>query len=185
MIPGHPEKIEFEYRRHGTLSLIPSFEVATGKIVSHHIGETRKEEDFAKHIASTIGNRREDRWIFISDQLNTHMSETLVRMVAELTGYKGELGEKDKSGVLKNLKTRREFLSDPEHRVRFVYTPKHCSWLNQVEIWFGILVRKVLKRGSFASAEILRDKIEKFIGYFNRTMAKPYKWTYKGLPLTA
>jgi transposase len=106
-------------------------------------------------------------------------------MVAELTDYKGDLGEKDKSGILKNLKTRREFLSDPEHSIRFVYTPKHCSWLNQVEIWFGILVRKVLKRGSFASAEILRDKIEKFIGYFNRTMAKPYRWTYKGLPLTA
>ena len=185
MISGHPEKIEFEYKRHGTLSLIPSFEVATGKIVQHHIGETRDEQDFAGHIAATIGDRRKDRWIFISDQLNTHMSETLVRMVAEWTGHKGDLGEKDKSGVLKNLKTRKEFLSDPEHSVRFVYTPKHCSWLNQVEIWFGVLARKVLKRGNFTSAKDLEEKLGMFIDYFNRTMAKPYKWTYKGLPLTA
>ena len=179
MISGHPEKSEFEYKRHGTLSLIPSFEVATGKIVQHHIGETRNEQDFAGHIAATIGDRREDRWIFISDQLNTHMSETLVRMVAELTGHKGDLGEKDKSGVLKNLKTRKEFLSDPEHSVRFVYTPKHCSWLNQVEIWFGVLARKVLKRGDFTSAKDLGEKMGMFIGYFNRTMAKPYKMMNK------
>lgn len=185
MISGHPEKIEFEYTRHGTLSLIPSFEVATGKIVRHHIGETRNEQDFAEHIASTIGDRQKDQWIFISDQLNTHMSETLVRMVAELTGHTSDLGEKDKSGILRNLKTRKEFLSDPEHSVRFVYTPKHCSWLNQVEIWFGVLARKVLKRGNFISAKDLGEKMEMFISYFNRTMAKPYRWTYKGLPLTA
>ena len=185
MMPGHPDRIEFEYTRHGTLSLIPSFEVATGKIVQHHIGETRNEQDFAEHIASTIGDRRKDQWIFISDQLNTHMSETLVRMVAELTGHQGDLGEKDKSGILKNLKTRKEFLVDPGHSVRFVYTPRHCSWLNQVEIWFGVLARKVIKRGNFISAKDLGEKMEMFTSYFNRTMAKPYRWTYKGLPLTA
>lgn len=184
MRPGQPEKIEFEYKRHGTLCLMPSFEVDTGKITAYYIGDTRNEEDFAGHIAATIAADPNAQWIFVSDQLNTHMSETLVRLVAALIGYKGDLGEKDKSGILKKMKTRKEFLSNPEHRVRFVYTPKHCSWLNQVEIWFGILVRKVIKRGNFPSADDLRDKIKKFIEYFNRTMAKPYKWTYKGLPLT-
>ncbi len=182
--PGLPEKIEFEYTRHGTLCLIPSFDVATGKIISYHLGETRKEEDFAGHIEATVEFAPKDEWVFISDQLNTHKSETLVRLVAGLIDYKGELGVKEKSGILQNTKTRQEFLSDSSHRIRFAYTPKHCSWLNQVEIWFGILARKVIKRGNFASKDDLRRKIVDFIDYFNRTMAKPYKWTCKGIPLT-
>jgi len=185
MIAGKPEKIEFEYKRHGTLCLIPSFEVATGEIMEYYIGDTRNEADFANHIASTVAHDPEAQWIFVSDQLNTHMSESLVRMVARSCGYEGDLGQKNKTGILKNIDSRREFLSSPEHRIRFVYTPKHCSWVNQVEIWFGILVRKVLKRGNFSSKIDLKKKIEAFISYFNRTMAKPYKWTCKGVPITA
>ncbi len=184
MRPGQVEKIEFEYTRHGTLCLIPSFDVATGKIIAHYLGETRTEEDFAGHIEATVRIAPEDKWIFISDQLNTHKSETLVRLVACLIGFEGELGIKGKSGILKDTKTRQKFLSDSNHRIRFAYTPKHCSWLNQVEIWFGILARKVIKRGNFASKDDLRQKIVDFIDYFNRTMAKPYKWTCKGIPLT-
>jgi len=71
------------------------------------------------------------------------------------------------------------------HRIRFVYTPKHTSWLNQIEIWFSILVRRVLKRGNFTSTDHLRDRILAFINYFNQTLAKPFKWTYAGRPLTA
>jgi len=185
MLPGLPEKIEFEYTRHGTLCLIPSFDVATGKISTYQLGETRNEEDFAKHIETTIETAPKDEWIFISDQLNTHKSETLVRLVARLIDFKEPLGTKGKSGILEDTKTRQKFLSDSSHRIRFVYTPKHCSWLNQVEIWFGILAKKVLKRGNFASKDDLRRKIADFIDYFNRTMAKPYKWTCKGIPLTA
>lgn len=184
MLPGHPEKIEFEYTRHGTLSLIPSFDVATGKITQYRIGPTRDEDDFAGHIAATIATDSKAKWIFVLDQLNTHMSESLVRMAAELSGYDGDLGEKGRHGILKDIKSRREFLENPGHRVRFVYTPKHCSWLNQVEIWFGVLSRKILKRGNFTSMKNLERKIRGFIDYFNRTMAKAYKWTYKGLPLT-
>jgi putative transposase len=74
---------------------------------------------------------------------------------------------------------------DHSHRVRFVYTPKHCSWLNQIEIWFGILARKALRRASFASLEQLRERILRFVDYFNRTMAHAFDWTYRGKVLRA
>jgi len=83
------------------------------------------------------------------------------------------------------MKTRAEFLSAPGHRIRFLYTPKHTSWLNQIELWFSILVRRLLKRGNFTSIEDLRERLVAFINYFNRTMAKPFKWTYTGRPLKA
>jgi hypothetical protein len=185
MKAGKPERIEFEYERHGTLCLIPSFEIATGKILEFRLGDTRNEQDFAAHIARTIAHDPQARWIIFADQLNTHMSESLVRLIAEQIGFDGDLGEKGKSGILQSKKSRKEFLRNPDHRIRFVYTPKHCSWLNQVEIWFGILVRKVIKRGNFPSKDDLRNKVTDFIDYFNRTMAKPYKWVFDGFPLTA
>ena len=185
MVSGHPTKLEAEYIRHGTLCLIPSFDVVTGRIIEYRIGETRDEEDLAQHIEKTLAGEPDAKWVFVLDQLNTHLSETLVRLVAARIGYKGDLGLKGRRGVLRSVATRREFLEDVEHRIRFVYTPKHCSWLNQVEIWFSILVRKLLTRGSFTSKEDLRRRLEKFIEYFNRTMAKAYKWTYQGKPLRA
>lgn len=76
-------------------------------------------------------------------------------------------------------------MSAPSHRIVFHYTPKHSSWLNQIEIWLSILVRKLLKRGSFTSVDDLKAKVVAFIEYYNRTMAKPFKWTYQGKPLVA
>lgn len=183
--PGLVERREFEYIRHGTRCLMANLEVATGRIVAPSIGPRRTEDDFAGHIAQSVDTDPSAHWIFIVDGLNTHMSETLVRLVAARCQLNEDLGEKGKSGILKSMQTRRRFLEDTGHRIRFVYTPRHCSWLNQVEIWFSILVRRLLKRGSFASAEEMEARVLAFISYFNRVLAKPFKWSYTGRPLAA
>ena len=179
---GQVERREFEYVRHGTLSLIANFDVVSGQVVRPSLGPTRTEADFAAHIGRTIDLDREGVWLFLTDQLNTHQSETLVRLVAERCGLTDELGEKGKNGVLRSMATRAAFLSDPTHRIQFVYLPKHTSWLNQVELWFSILVRRVLKRSHFPSLAALEARILEFITYFNKT-AKPFQWTYTGRPL--
>lgn len=190
MKPGRVERIEFEYLRHGTLTLIANWEIALGKLIAPSLGPTRTvseagarlraTEDFAAHIAQTIATDPEAGWIFIVDQLNIHKSESLVRLIAQYCGIHTNLGIKGKSGILATMQTRAAFLSEPTHRIRFVYIPKHTSWLNQVECWLSILVRRLLKRASFTSVEDLRERILAFIDYFNRTMAQPFEWKYKG-----
>lgn len=182
--PGHIEKREFEYIRHGTQVLTANFEVATGQVICPTIEDTRIEEEFVAHINRTVVDMHKGRtWIFVVDQLNTHKSEGLVRLVAEACGVEEDLGVKGKSGILKSMETRKAFLEDNSHRVRFVYLPKHTSWMNQVEIWFSILSKRLLKRGSFKSTAELRERILRFIKYFNETLAKPFRWTYSGKPL--
>lgn len=183
MKPGCVERQEFEYTRHGTCCLIANFHVATGKVLDSTLGKTRTEEDFADHIEQTIKPDEKARWLFIVDQLNTHRSERLVRLVAARENPEIDLGVKGKEGILHTMKTRMAFLTDPSHRIRFIYTPRHASWLNQVELWFSILVRRLLKRASCTSVDELKQHIRAFIDYFNQTMAKPFKWTYMGKPL--
>lgn len=184
MRPGSPEKREYEYIRHGTQTLIASFDVATGELFGT-VGDSRTEVDFIQHIEQLIDTHPDDEWVFVLDQLNTHKSASLVEMVNERCGLQLELGVKGSKGILHSMKTRAAFLQDKSHRIRVIYTPKHCSWLNQVEVWFSILSRSVLKRGEFTSKEVLRQRLFDFIDYFNKTLAKPFKWTYKGRPLCA
>ncbi|MCL1917651.1 MAG: transposase, partial [Peptococcaceae bacterium] len=152
------------------------------EIVAPMVQPTRTEEDFAQHINNVIKLNIEDGHIFICDNLNTHKSEALVRLVAKIEGIAtSELGKKDRKGILKSMATREQFLSDPTHKVRFVYTPKHCSWLNQIECWFGIITRRLLnRRASFSSVADLEQKIRAFIDYYNQYLMKPFQWNYKG-----
>jgi DDE superfamily endonuclease len=179
--PGMVERLEQNYQRHGTQCLIANFNVATGKVVQPSVLDTRTENDFLEHIKQTVASDASvKRWHFVLDQLNTHQSESLVCFVAERDGLDLDLGVKGKSGILGSKVSRAAFLSDSTHSVVFHYTPLHSSWMNQVEVWFSIFVRKFWKRSSFKSTQELKAGILGFITYFNETMGKAFEWKFKG-----
>lgn len=185
MKKGQVERQDSEYERHGTQCIIANLEVATGKIIHPTVGDTRTEQDFLAHIRKTVESDPEGEWIFIADQLNTHKSESLVQFIAERCSITDELGVKGKEGILKSMASRMDFLTKSAHKIRFVYTPKHASWLNQIECWFSIISRQLLKRLSVVSKEMLHDLILNYIEYYNRVAAKPFKWLYTRKKLCA
>ena len=183
--PGKVERREFEYVRHGTQALIAAFDVVSGKVTGT-VADTRTETDFVAFLDELLTSAPPSMgWRIVCDNLNTHISEGVVRLVARQCGIDEEtLGRKGRYGVLATSASRQAFLRDQGHRITFHFTPKHASWLNQIELWFSILVRKLLRRASFSSKADLKHRIERFIAYFNQTMAKPFKWTWTGKPLT-
>jgi transposase len=175
--PGKPEKREFEYLRHGTRALLTSFVVPTGKVV-WDLGETRTSLDWVahlRHVRQTYPDMQGYDWVV--DNLNTHWSLEVCRLVAE--GCKVPLVEKDLHCGMQ----RRAFLSDPSHKVVFHFTPKHGSWLNQVELFFSVLARQLLRRGDFTSVEQFSERLQHWLERYNEQKAHPYRWTYTGEPL--
>lgn len=184
-LPEQLGRHECQYTRHGTLSLTGSWDVVFGQMIHTTIDETRKAEDFAMHIRQTIATDPAANWIIVADNLNTHYGEPIVRTIAELLQIdQADLGDKKRRrGILGCIESRREFLTDQAHRIRFAYTPKHSSWLNQIETVFGIINRRVIRPGSFTSRNDLHDKLIEFIDYYNLAFAAPFNWTYTGRPI--
>ena len=175
--PGRRERREHEYIRHGTQVLINSLAVATGQL-AWTIGATRKATDFVAHLKEAYhrlpGMQRYD-WVM--DNLNTHWSLDVCRLVARWCKLPFE------PHALKTGPQRRAFLNDPSHRHVFHCTPKHGSWLNQAELFFSVLHRRFLARGSFSSAKDFVRHLERFLKDDNARHAHPYRWTYTGEPL--
>ena len=181
---GGQTRREFEYTRHGTTTLIAALNVGTGQLHNHLLNPTRTEADYAQFIAQTgqqiLDTTPKARIIFLADQLNTHVSESLVIWAAKVNKIDDDLGVKGKTGILKSQATRRAFLEQEDHQVRFVFTPKHCSWLNPIENWFAKLQRHVVTNGNFSSIQDLNHKIEKYILFYNKTLIRPLKWKFNG-----
>mgnify|MGYP000122273667 CR=1 FL=1 len=175
--PGKPEKREHEYIRHGCRALIASFIVPTGEVV-WDLGITRTSVDFAAHlahVADQFADQKKFHWVL--DNLNTHWSLDVCKLMAELSGL--PFHKKD----LRTGTQRRAFLTNPEHKHVFHFTPKHGSWLNQVELWFSTLERRFLKRGDFTSAAEFTERLTAYLNDYNEHRAHPYRWTYTGEPL--
>jgi len=178
-LPGRPALREFEYIRHGTRCLIASWAVPTGQVIGD-VTARRTRRDFCRHIRHVAQQLPEfQRYHWVMDNLNTHWSLNLCRTIAQLSGVRFDPKR------LKTGKDRRAFLTDPEHKHVVHYTPKHGSWLNQIEIWFGVLQRRLLRRGEFKSKKNLTEQLLTYLEYHNAHCAKPYNWTYTGKPLVA
>ena len=155
--PGRAGRFEFEYTRHGTVCLFGCFNVATGKILAR-CTRHRKRPDFLAFMDAVASAYRQRRVHVVLDNLNTHRD---TGRGAYMTDWNRRHGG----------------------RFRLYYTPTHGSWLNQIELWFSVLARRILRYGDFASVADLVAAIEGFARHWNAAEAHPFRWTYEGLPL--
>jgi len=175
--PGRPEKRERDYVRHGTRTLIASFAVPTGEVV-WDVGPRRTNDDFAAHLRHTLRHFLDWQQVtWVVDNLNIHWSLQACEILAAVNG------RSFRPRALRAGAQRRAFLADPDYPYRFVYLPKHGSWLNQVELFFSVVARRFLKRGDFASAAVFEARLAAFLEDYNTRQAHPYRWTYTGEPL--
>jgi hypothetical protein len=159
--------------------------MGTGQVLAPSLEPRHTAADFLAHVQGVVATGPQARrWHFVEDNLDTHRSASLVQWVAEVSDLTQDFGVKGKSGIMASQWSRAAFLGAPSHRIVFHDTPKYCSWRYQIEIWLSILVQNHLKRGSFPSVENLKARVLAFVEYYNWTMAKPFKWTYQGKPLT-
>lgn len=171
---GHVKKREYEYKRHGTKNLIAGFAVATGEVVGRCYNRNRNNEfrDFLENAYRQYKDFR--KLLIIADNYRTHTHINTCLLVARLCDI-----EIDERG-LKTLKQRIDFMKRTDKRIVFHFLPKHASWLNQIEIWFGILEKKVIRRGNFPSTNNMENKIMNFMNLEWNPNAHPFKWTYQG-----
>jgi len=172
---GTITKIEHEYTRHGTRCLTAGFEVATGQVLGM-LTPNRPAGVFAEFVRRVCDRYAQAPCLhLVVDNLSTHYHLRTCQLIADRCACD--------PGPLETGAQRQQFLADPSKRIVFHFTPTHASWLNQIEIWFSTLTRKVLRRGDFSSLEDLEKKILAFIDYHDTYLAKPYQWTYTGKPL--
>jgi transposase len=147
---GRTTRKEFEYIRHGTRTLIASFNIRTGEVLGH-CGPTRTAEDLVSFLEQVAVRHPTGPVYIIWDNLNIHSG-------ARWQAFNARQGE----------------------RFHFVYTPKHASWVNQIEIWFSVLARRALRHASFRSVEELAERVRAFIAHWNQSKAHPFRWTFRG-----
>ena len=153
-IPGIPVRREFEYRRHGTAVLFAGLKVHEGTVAGW-VTDSTKSDNFVEFLGDLVAQTPTGLDLHcIVDNLSAHTT--------------AKVGE---------------FLGDNPH-VHLHFTPTHASWLNQVELFFSILERRLLRRGEFDSVDHLAERIIAFINDYNRR-ARPFRWTYDGRPLMA
>ena len=171
--PGMPAKLEYEYRRHGTMTLLSLMHVNTGRI-SGFVLPQRTCDDTAMTLRMFLGMmlmQGYQRITVILDQLNTHLCMDVVRSVAMLCDE--PMPDEDE---LDTRAKRRAWLETGGRRIRFLFTPRHASWLNPIEKWFSYLARRLLRRASFRSTQELTARVLEFINYYNEHLAHPYRF---------